>query len=663
MRIAFFSPLPPAPSGIADYSAALLEELRKIASVDVFSNDSQPFHPSSYDIPLYQIGNNPFHSHAYETALTHPGVVVLHEANLHHLICDLTIRRKNWDAYIEEARYNGGAAAEAYAQRVRALEVGPDYEGLPMLRRIQERSLGVIAHSRFVANQVRSAGFDKPIAVIPHGAWLPESTDRMGYRHRLGLDELTPLIGVFGFLKPYKRIAESLRAFRRLLRVVPEAKMILVGDPHPEFPLASLISGLDLDAHVRVLGFTPIDAFMGYLGACDIILNLRYPTVGESSGTLLRSLGLGKAVLVSHIGSFSEYPEDVVLKVPVDETEEDLIFEYLNALVSRPEIARTLGRRARAWVEKQCSWTLVARQYLNFLRAVADGIPSPAPEVESTPLQAPEPASPPPPPAGHQIPETYLRTWAAAQQSEDYLDTHLRRLHRTLEITPPGTASDSILEMGAYLQITPALKTKLGYGEVRGCYLGALGNTDHKRVVSLDGEEFECEIDLFNAEKDRFPYPDSHFSTVLCCELIEHLAEDPMFLMAEVNRVLKPGGHLVLTTPNIGSLRAISAILQGYHPGFFPAYLKPAKEGEEAEARHNREYTPKEIMLLFLDAGFEMTLLETGPFRDQPRPEDNWILHLMERYLLPTELRGDGIYAVGRKTGPPRQRYPEWLYN
>ena len=84
---------------------------------------------------------------------------------------------------------------------------------------------------------------------------------------------------------------------------------------------------------------------------------------------------------------------------------------------------------------------------------------------------------------------------------------------------------------------------------------------------------------------------------MLCGELIEHLMADPMHLMSEVNRVLKPGGHLVLTTPNVAGLRGISAILQGYHPGFFQAYVRPPEAGE-AEARHNREYTPREIRML-----------------------------------------------------------------
>ena len=181
-------------------------------------------------------------------------------------------------------------------------------------------------------------------------------------------------------------------------------------------------------------------------------------------------------------------------------------------------------------------------------------------------------------------------------------------------------------------------------------------------VTSTEGESFACEIDHFDAEKDPFPYPDGHFSTVLCCELIEHLFEDPMHLMSEVNRILKPGGHLVLTTPNVAALRGISAILQGYHPGFFHAYIRPAESGE-VDARHNREYTPREIHRLLDNSGFEVARLETGEFRDIPHPEFAWVVHLLERYRLETDLRGDGIYAVGRKTGPVRDRYPGWLYS
>ena len=102
MRVAFFSPLPPHKSGIADYSAALLAELEKLATVETFTGAPTSFDPSYYDIALYQLGNNPYHTFVYEAALQYPGVVVMHEANLHHLIADLTISRGDWDAYLRE---------------------------------------------------------------------------------------------------------------------------------------------------------------------------------------------------------------------------------------------------------------------------------------------------------------------------------------------------------------------------------------------------------------------------------------------------------------------------------------------------------------------------------------------------------------------------------
>ncbi len=658
-RVAFFSPLPPQKSGIADYSAALLEPLRRMADVAVFGESPQAFDPARFDSLLYQLGNNPYHEFAYRGALCHPGIVVLHEANLHHLIADITIKRGDWDAYLREVEFDGGPAALEYAQRVRRLEVGPDYEGVPMLRRVLAASRGVIVHSRAMIADVRATGFQGPIARIPHGAWIPE-TDRMAYRDRLGLGESAPLIGIFGFLKPYKRIAESLRAFRRLLRVEPGARMIFVGEPHPEFPVESLIRSLGLSRAVRLLGFAPIEDFVGYLSACDIVLNLRFPTVGESSGTLLRALGLGKAVIVSDIGSFREYPDEICLKVPVDSAEEDLLFEYLNLLASQPTVAAALGRRAREWVQRECNWGLVAARYLNFIQAVAEGGDYHEPVCEPSLAVSTAAAAAGTPP----VDAPYIFGWAGPETgSRDYVETHITRLVRTLEMTPPGGSGDRVLEMGAYMQITPALKTRLGYGEVRGCYYGPAGRVEHKTATNEEGELFECDVDLFNAEKDHFPYDDGSFATVLCCELVEHLLEDPMHMMWEINRILRPGGHIVLTTPNIGSLRAISAILQGYHPGFFPAYVRPRAEDEEPEARHNREYTPREIHHLLTGSGFEVLRLETGEFRDEPHPEHGWVMHLIDRYKLPADLRGDGIYVLARKTGPPRERYPQWLYS
>ncbi len=177
MKVAFFSPLPPARSGIADYSEALLSELAQLADVTTLAAKPASFDPAQFDVLVYQIGNNACHDFCYEMALEHPGVVVIHEANLHHLIADLTIKKGDWDGYLREVEFDAGPDALRFARRVRALEVGPDYEGVAILRRILSRSKAAIVHSDCVRQSLRKTGFTGPVARIPHGAWIPKRMD------------------------------------------------------------------------------------------------------------------------------------------------------------------------------------------------------------------------------------------------------------------------------------------------------------------------------------------------------------------------------------------------------------------------------------------------------------------------------------------------------
>ena len=256
--------------------------------------------------------------------------------------------------------------------------------------------------------------------------------------------------------------------------------------------------------------------------------------------------------------------------------------------------------------------------------------------------------------------DQYILGYAQSAGARQYITTHLGRLLQTLSLTPRGTKNDRILEMGAYMQITPALKSRFGYGEVRGCYLGQLGKTEKKKVRSATGEKFQCYIDLFNAETDRYPYPDGHFATVLCCELFEHLAEDPMHLIAEVNRILAPGGTLVMSTPNITALRGVAAVLTGYHPGLYSEFIRP-RDGE-VDPRHAREYAPREMRQVLEAGGFSVERLETGPVGLEPSNKFEWAEEVLKAHDFPTDLRGDVIHVMGRKTGPVAERYPAWLY-
>lgn len=651
MRVAFFSPLPPAKSGIADYSATLIQHLAPLCELTTFNETRASFTPAAFDVCLYQIGNNQYHQVAYHTALEVPGVAVVHEANLHHLLCDLTIRNNNWDAYVDEIGYDSGSAARDFAERVRRLEVGPDYDGVPVLRRLAERSRGLIAHSEYVRRRLAQYS-NAPSTVIPHGAALihPRTNE---FRLRLDIPIGAPLVGTFGFIKPYKRIAESLRAFKRVSKIIPDAHFLMVGEEHPELPLDPLIKGLGLTGKVTHIGFAAGDEFDGYIGACDVVLNLRWPTVGETSGTLMRSAGMGRAIITSDVGSFAEVPDDACLKVPIGGAEEELLFEYMMLLLSRPELARAMGERARAWVANECNWPLAARRYRDFLEEVVTGH-KPAPVVV-------EVVEPPPTVAPFDL-ASYLRSWpSATEESAQYREQHMQRFVRTLELTPRGTATDRVLEMGIYFQMTPALTEVLGYGYVEGCYFGASGKQQVKSITHPgDGRTISAVVKQFNAENEVFPYEDGLFQTVLCCELFEHLDKDPMHCLTEINRILSPGGHLVLTTPNAASAQAIHALLLGGHPGFFAAFMNP--QGKADDPRHAREYTPDELHHAVTAAGFEVVALETCEFSyDQPT-HLTWVYQLLERYQLPRHLRGQDTIIVARKIGPVVDRYPGWLY-
>jgi SAM-dependent methyltransferase len=260
-----------------------------------------------------------------------------------------------------------------------------------------------------------------------------------------------------------------------------------------------------------------------------------------------------------------------------------------------------------------------------------------------------------------QLREYILGFSSSNDAARAYAMTHLGRLVRTVQLTPPGGPEDRLLEMGAYMQITPTFTKFKHYGEVRGCYLGPLGRTDEKSVVSQDGETFECKVDLFDAERDVFPYPNSHFTAIVCTELLEHLSLDPMHLMSEANRILKPGGFLILSTPNLCSYRGVGAVLQGEHPGHYQHYMRPG-DGTP-DPRHAREYAPAEMPRLFKAAGFKTKTLETGPQAWDPIPVDEGIAKLLADHKFPTDLRGETIHAVGQKVGPVADRFPKWLYD
>jgi glycosyltransferase involved in cell wall biosynthesis/SAM-dependent methyltransferase len=645
-RVALFTPLPPAQTGTADYGSALAAELEKLVSLEVYERPNSRFHEERFDHVVYQIGNNPFHAGIYELALRRPGVAVVHEASVHYLVRSMTLNRGNHVGYAREVMYEiFGDDSGRCAGKHLPIDVPQPHEFL-MLRRLLDHSQACIVHSRYAEKLIRLKGFTGPIGVVPHGANV-RSIDPEPYRRRLSLTAGVPLIGIFGYQRPDKQIWECLAMFKELAQCFSEARLLILGEGHAQVPLEDGIRGLGLQDRVLVRGHQTLDDFDGFLAASDVVLNLRQHTFGESSGTMMRAFGLGRPVIVSDVGSSRELPEDACLKIPQDRHEMQVIGECLKWLLANPAEAAALGARAQEWVAAECTWANVAGRYVKFLDESA-GQSETNSEKSTRNARLSESSI-----------SSYLSRWIDPNSPAGvYFGAHSVRLIKTMQIIPRGDAGSRILELGCYMQITPALRGLLGYSEVRGGYLGSAGGWHLSSVTSSDGEKFGCTIDLFNCEVDRFPYPDEYFDTVICCELLEHIERDPMHLVTEIHRILKQNGTLVLTTPNAVSIRAMRAAMVGIHPSLFTKYVMP---NLLPETKHIREYTPRELMRLFADAGFSIEYLDTTPYG--PRPGIyKWITKAIRSLRPFTRLREDCVYVVGQKISPVGTRYPSWLY-
>src|SRR5262249_23251523 len=159
----------------------------------------------------------------------------------------------------------------------------------------------------------------------------------------------------------------------------------------------------------------------------------------------------------------------------------------------------------------------------------------------------------------------------------------------------------------------------------------------------FESDEFQTQnlIVSIDLESDLLPFEDRCIDLVLCCEVIEHLDVDPMFMLAEINRVCKVGAHVLITTPNSCSARNFWKIAHGYRPHFFMQYEK-----SRSPCRHNIEYDIHALARLLTAAGFELRQIETHDVFEPPMPE---AVELLKTNALPVGHRGDGIFLLAQK--------------
>jgi glycosyltransferase involved in cell wall biosynthesis len=273
-------------------------------------------------------------------------VVVLHDVVLHHLIVEMTLARGDADAYAAALRASHGEVGEAWARgRAAGLHSEMGNFLLPASVELANRSRAVIVHNRWAADLLRSFGVATPIHVVPHPSTGPNRQPSPPNR----------VAGVFGFLTSSKRGEVILEAMKKVSGV----ELLVVGEAAPNID-ASLF---------RTTGYVSDEEFDAYFARVDRVINLRYPTAGETSGTLLRAFAAGKPVAVSDYAQFAEYPDECVVRIPLGEGEVDALADFLTRDFDREQIARAQAE----WLNENATLEQTVAGYVEALAGHAPG--------------------------------------------------------------------------------------------------------------------------------------------------------------------------------------------------------------------------------------------------------------------------------------------------
>ena len=361
MRVAYFSPLPPERSGIADYSALLVPALQERLDVVVPRRGAKK-PPRGTDVSLYHVGNNPdAHVWIVDALRRQPGLVVLHDFVLHHLVAGMTLGRGDPDSYLDAMQRDGGVVGRLLAHGVVDNLLPPIWQHRPqdfsLTSVVLYRAAGIICHSRYVERRVREYGYAGPVFVIPMPAW---PSVELG--PRVAPEGRFPVVACVGYLNAAKRIPQLLEAFARLRERFPDALFVLAGNAAPDV-------WLDEDSLNGVLRLEHLEEerLWQLLADCDVCVNLRSPTMGETSGMVVRALSLGKPLVVSDVGWFAELPDSVAVKVPVDELEVETLAAILERLAEDDGLRREMGEVAAELARTEHGLDRVADLYVTAL--------------------------------------------------------------------------------------------------------------------------------------------------------------------------------------------------------------------------------------------------------------------------------------------------------
>jgi 2-polyprenyl-3-methyl-5-hydroxy-6-metoxy-1,4-benzoquinol methylase/glycosyltransferase involved in cell wall biosynthesis len=391
MKLAYFSPFNPQPSGISDYSEELLPYLAAHADIDLFVDGFQPTNEDlsarfesfdyqhkpavidrlrEYDAIVYHLGNDHrYHIGIVSVMRQHPGVTVFHDFALQDFFLGQARDQENMKVYLEELEACHGMKERRRAEEhIRRGSLPPQVNSpltFPLNARLARSSEGIIVHSEWSRQRFSRIAPAVPIERINHHITARAAAAPV----RVKNNARGVTIASFGLITPDKGIERALRALSRL-KDDHDFHYKLVG-PAGNFPgLNELVRSYGLDERVSISGFVSLEEFEKSIAETDIAINLRERPVGATSGSLCRIMAVGVPAIVSNVGAFSELPDHAVVKVEHGEHAEPLLEAYLRRLIEDKTLRERIGDNARDLMLGHHRIESSAERYANFMRRI-----------------------------------------------------------------------------------------------------------------------------------------------------------------------------------------------------------------------------------------------------------------------------------------------------
>jgi len=408
MRVAWFTPLPPDSSGIAAYSDEVTPLLRRrFRALDLYTerptDTARDFvwthrrHP--YDLIVYQLGNSASHDFIWAYLFRYPGLVVLHDAQVHQARALWLLRRlePRLDDYLAELRANHPEAPADLGWLFAAGLGGHLFRLWPLVSLVLGASRLTVVHSRHLASRLGAAYPDAAVTALDMGVADPLANadavarEALAIRARLGIPPDACVVGAYGGITPEKRVPELLKAVAAQAPDAPAMHVLLVGQRALHYDVDADVRALALEARVHIAGYVPDGELPAWLAAADVCCCLRWPSNGETSASWLRCLGAGRPTLVTALAQLQDVPlvaagpdgkvdlpdgtRAVAVAVdPLDEPRE--LPRVLATLQASPARRQSIGANARAYWEAHHTLPQMADAYE---RLITDAAARPAP--------------------------------------------------------------------------------------------------------------------------------------------------------------------------------------------------------------------------------------------------------------------------------------------